>query len=62
MGEYAEYIWAAYGFAFVVLSALSFHIWRDMRRQRLVLDDLEARGAPRRAAARASDAMPGEVS
>ena len=51
MGEYAAYIWAAYGIVAAVLAALTIHLWRDMARQRALLDELEARGAPRRRAA-----------
>jgi heme exporter protein CcmD len=48
MGEYAAFIWSAYAIAAVVIAALTFHIWRDMRRQHALLGELEARGAPRR--------------
>jgi heme exporter protein D len=48
MGEYAAFIWSAYAVAAVVVAGLSLQIWRDMRRQQALLDELEARGAPRR--------------
>ena len=48
MGAHWTYIAAAYGIAVVVIAALVIHAFVDWRRQRLALDALEARGAPRR--------------
>jgi heme exporter protein CcmD len=52
MGEYATYIWAAYGVVAVVLVGLTCWIWADLRRQSALLAALERTGAPRRRRAR----------
>jgi heme exporter protein CcmD len=48
MGAHWTYIAAAYGVAAVVIAGLVIHAVVDWRRQRVALDALEARGAPRR--------------
>ncbi len=48
LGPHAGFIWAAYGVAALVLGALSAWIQFDARRQRNLLDDLEAMGIRRR--------------
>jgi heme exporter protein CcmD len=48
MGAHWTYIAAAYSAAAVVIAALVIHAIVDWRRQRVALNALEARGAPRR--------------
>lgn len=48
LGPHAAFIWASYGaVAAVLLALVSWLLW-DGRRQRLLLEDLEARGVRRR--------------
>lgn len=47
-GEHWNFILAAYAVAAAVLVGLTAWIWFDLRRQRTLLADLEARGVPRR--------------
>lgn len=50
LGRHAAYIWASYGVVVVVLTLLIGWIVTDLRRQRRILDDLEAQGMTRRSA------------
>src|SRR5262249_18576984 len=47
MGAHWTFVAAAYGAAAVVVAGLVIHAFLDWRRQRLALEALEARGAPR---------------
>lgn len=49
LGPHADFIIVAYGVAVGVVGALSAWVLLDHRAQKLVLDDLEARGVSRRA-------------
>jgi len=48
LGPHAAFIWAAYGATGIVLAALAAWLALDGRRQRRLLDELEARGVRRR--------------
>ncbi|MGV1013783.1 MAG: heme exporter protein CcmD [Methyloceanibacter sp.] len=50
LGPHAIFILAAYGVAFVALTALAAAIVEDDRKQRRILDELERRGIKRRSA------------
>lgn len=50
LGRHAAYIWASYGVVVVVLTLLIGWIIADSRRQRRILDELEAQGMTRRSA------------
>lgn len=50
LGRHAAYIWASYGVVVVVLTLLIGWIVADSRRQRRILDELEAQGMTRRSA------------
>ena len=50
LGPFAGFIWAAYGFAALVIGALIGWLLRDGKRQARALADLEARGITRRSA------------
>lgn len=50
-GEHGVFVWSAYAVSAVVLAALMLFILLDWRRQRRQLDELERRGARRRAPA-----------
>lgn len=48
LGPHAAFIWASYGAVFIVLGLLIAWLAVDGRRQRRLLDELEARGVRRR--------------
>jgi heme exporter protein D len=48
LGPHAAFIWAAYATVAVVLAALVVWLVLDGRRQRQLVDELEARGIRRR--------------
>lgn len=48
LGPHAGFIWASYGAVAFVLAALVAWLMWDGRRQRRLLEDLEARGVRRR--------------
>ena len=48
LGPHAGFIWASYGAVGLVLAALVAWLLWDGRRQRRLLEDLEARGVRRR--------------
>ena len=48
LGPHAAFIWAAYATVAVVLAALVAWLVLDGRRQRQLVDELEARGVRRR--------------
>jgi heme exporter protein D len=48
LGPHAAFIWAAYATVAVVLAALVTWLVLDGRRQRQLVDELEARGVRRR--------------
>lgn len=48
LGPHAAYIWASYGAAVVVLSALVVWLVLDGRQQQRLINGLEARGVRRR--------------
>ena len=48
LGPHAAFIWAAYATVAVVLAALVGSLVLDGRRQRQLVDELEARGVRRR--------------
>ena len=50
LGKHAAFIWASYGAVFSVVAGLLRWLWRDGRRQRAALADLERRGVRRRSA------------
>lgn len=50
LGRHAAYIWASYGVVVVVLTLLIGWIVTDLRRQRRILNELEAQGMTRRSA------------
>jgi heme exporter protein D len=50
LGKHAAFIWASYGAVFSVVAGLLLWLWRDGRRQRAALADLERRGVRRRSA------------
>ena len=50
LGKHAAFIWASYGAVFAVVAGLLLWLWRDSRRQRAALADLERRGVRRRSA------------
>ncbi len=53
MGEtYAFFVWSAYGLTIAVLSGLALFIALDWRRQKQLLERLEAAGTPRRGKAK----------
>lgn len=49
-GRHAAFIWASYGIVLAVVAGLLLWLWRDGRRQRAALADLERRGVRRRSA------------
>ena len=49
MGGYAAYVWAAFGFAALVLVALLLQSWQAARRRKGELEQLRHRARPRRA-------------
>ena len=51
MGGYGPYVWAAFGFAALVLVALLLQSWRAARRRQAELDQLRHMVRPRRAPA-----------
>jgi heme exporter protein D len=51
MGGYAAYVWAAFGFAALVLVALLVQSWRAARRSQAELEQLRHMVRPRRAPA-----------
>ncbi|MCB1515916.1 MAG: heme exporter protein CcmD [Hyphomicrobiaceae bacterium] len=48
LGPHAAFIWASYAAVAIVLLALAAWLLWDGRRQRQLLEDLEARGVRRR--------------
>lgn len=52
LGPHGAFIWAAYGAVVFVLAALTIWIVADARRQRRILEDLEAQGVTRRSSRR----------
>jgi heme exporter protein D len=48
LGPHAAFIWAAYGAVALVLAALGLWLLLDGRRQRQLIEELEARGVRRR--------------
>jgi heme exporter protein D len=50
MGGYAAYVWAAFGFAALVLVALLLQSWQAARRRQAELERLRHTVRPRRAA------------
>jgi len=50
MGGYAAYVWAAFGFAALVLLGLLVQSWRAARRRQAELDQLRHIARPRRPA------------
>ena len=51
LGPHAVFIWSSYAVVGVTITALIAWLYADGRRQRAALEDLEARGIKRRAAA-----------
>jgi heme exporter protein D len=41
MGDYAEFVWPAYGIAFVVLGGLAVFSWRRYRESTVTLERLQ---------------------
>jgi heme exporter protein D len=41
MGGYADFVWPAYGLAFVVLGGLAVHSWRRYRQSIRTLEQLQ---------------------
>jgi heme exporter protein D len=48
LGPHAAFVWASYGAVAVALAALALWLVLDGRRQRRLIDELEARGIRRR--------------
>ena len=51
MGGYGAFVWAAYGFAAIVLAGLYVQSWRGARRKEAELAELRLRVRPTRARA-----------
>lgn len=57
MGRYAPFVWASYGFTFLVIGGLFWHSLASMRRSEREVEQLRgARGDRRRRAKRDGDA------
>jgi len=48
MGGYGPYIWSSFLIAFVVMSGLALQSWLDLKKQKRLVSELEARAERKR--------------